>query len=92
MNTIKDIDDAKLGRMIKALLVHTEKGGGSFNISRTNPNRRPFTGDSIIDLPQQWSVQTSNYTVFGDSFVATQAALSHADLGELLDRLAVATR
>ncbi len=92
MNTIADIDDAKLGRMMKTLLVKAEKDGGALNISRSN--RQPFSfaaGIEQKDLPQHWTIQSSVY-IPGVSFVNQQATLSHDDLGELLERLAVATR
>ncbi len=90
MNTIADIDDAKLGRLMKTLLVKAERDGGALNISRSN--RRPFSAAAEQeDLSQHWTIQSSVY-IPGVSFVNQQATLSHDDLGELLERLAVATR
>lgn len=91
MNTIADIDDARLGRMFKALLAQVEKEGGSLSISRSN--RRPFSpGVDEKDLQQYWTAQTNNFVPGLMTFNMQQATLSHADLDELLDRLAVATR
>jgi hypothetical protein len=93
MNTIADIDDAKLGRMMKALLVRTELEGGNLSIQRTQ--RKPFGvpgGDAEAkELPQLWTVQANTYNGT-NPYASYQTALSHADLGELLERVAVANR
>ena len=99
MKTIGDIDDARLGKAIKALLHRAEQHGGQVTIGREFTPQYPYglalstPGVEAVARqpgPGDWSV--SIHFATGEIGRTKSASISHEDALEVIERIEAALR